>query len=632
VKADALNLRELFEGSVHYEIPPFQRPYVWSEEEQWEPLWQDVKRVAERLLASEGDDEKLAAVAGHFLGAVVFKSKPPVAGDVTRHSVIDGQQRTTTLQVLLDAVQEAVESRGHELEAEALEELTLNKAKRFSGKAERFKLWPSRSDRSAFEFAMDHSGTWEGEHRIVEAHAFFRSSVEGWLGGIDDEEAVPTGSELDRVRALADVMQSRLFVVAINLAGHDDDQVIFETLNDRGTPLLKADLIKNWVFQIGEHVGANVEHWPETHWVDFDDDWWREEITQGRHMRSRIDIFLQYWLTMRTRAEILTDEIFRAFMAHAGPRMATAQQAENLLSDLRRDADTFRSFAQLSSETVEGRFYARVVEALELASTTPLLLWMLSDNHTVPADQRTEALEALESWVIRRTLLRRTMKDVNKMMVSILSNLDADGVADVGRAVVQYLSSQTSDARSWPTDNEMAADLPGIRLYGNVRQGRLRVVLEAIEGRLRSERHEAVAIPPRLEIEHVMPQGWRHYWDTEPPMSVQAASERDRSVNTLGNLTLLTKKLNGALSHRPWTDAEAALIGGKGEDAGLGKSSLISKYSLLVLSKELVQNHPQSWTDQDVTARSARMVDVLCRVWPGPGDVVDGTFSTSSQL
>ncbi|HNV12111.1 MAG TPA: DUF262 domain-containing protein, partial [Propionibacteriaceae bacterium] len=108
MKADALNPRELFGTTVHYEIPAFQRPYVWTLDDQWQPLWQDVRRVAEKIIAADGDEASLEAVGGHFLGAVVFKLKSATAGDVTRQSVIDGQQRSTTLQIMLDAVHEAV--------------------------------------------------------------------------------------------------------------------------------------------------------------------------------------------------------------------------------------------------------------------------------------------------------------------------------------------------------------------------------------------------------------------------------------------------------------------------------------------------------------------------------------------
>lgn len=616
MKADALNPRELFGTTVHYEIPAFQRPYVWTRDDQWSPLWQDVRRVAEKLIRAGSDEAARDGVGGHFLGALVFKLKSAAAGDVARQLVIDGQQRSTTLQILLDAVHEAILARGHESEAEAIEELILNQAKRFAGRAERFKLWPSRADRAAFEYAMDGSGKHPGEHLVVEAHDFFHREVGEWIDGIVGEDESPVGNAESRVAALAEVVQSRLYVVAINLTGHDDDQVIFETLNDRGTPLLKADLIKNWVFQIGESVHASVESWPEKYWADFDENWWRDEIAQGRHMRSRVDIFLQYWLTMRRRAEVLTDEVFREFVAYAKPRMADPVMADRLLSELRRDANTFRRFAQLSVESIEGRFYSRVVESLELASTTPLLLWMLSENHRVPPDQIAIALGALESWVIRRTLLRSTMKDVNKLMVAILAALDGVPVGQVGSVVRDYLASQTSDARAWPTDAAMLAGLPGIKLYGNVRQARLRVVLEALELRMRTHRHESVTIPPKLSVEHVMPQAWRSYWDSEPPLSPEAAAERDKLVNTLGNLTLVTSELNSTLSHRPWTDIEVEQLKMVGENKGLGKRSLLNKYSVLLLSREIIDNHSDAWAEADIASRSVRLTGVLCEVWP----------------
>jgi hypothetical protein len=504
------------------------------------------------------------------------------------------------------------------LMAEDLEGLILNRANVFRGKPERFKLWPSRGDRAAFSHAMDPQEQWtNGEHRIIAAHDFFRREAAAWIEGEPDEDGfVPPGSEEERVLALSATLQHRLYVVAINLTGHDDSQLIFETLNDRGTPLLKSDLIKNWVFQIGDGIGADVEKWPERYWDDFDDDWWRAEIAQGRHLRARIDIFLQYWLTMRLRAEVLTDDVFRRFAEYAKPLMTDVPSAEDLLHALRIDANTFRNFAQLDQDSPEGSFYTRVIETMEAAATSPLLLWMLSENHAVPRDQIAIGLNALESWVIRRTLLRYTMKDVNKLMVAILKEIEQQPAERAGHAVRDYLARQTTDARSWPTDDEMKSQLPKVKLYGNVRQGRLRVVLEAIEMRLRTEKHEAVTLPSGLEIEHVMPQGWRHHWDTTPPLNPEAAALRDARINRLGNLTLITKKLNGTLSHRPWTDTEALPLGGTGPDTGKGKRSLLEKYSLLVLSREITTGHSQAWTDKDIEVRSAVLTAQICAVWP----------------
>ncbi|MBD2763573.1 DUF262 domain-containing protein [Kocuria sp. cx-116] len=612
----------MFEGKDHYEIPAFQRPYVWNEEDQWAPLWGDVVRVAEGYVhAQEAETEQ--KTPQHFLGAVVYESKPAIAGDVTRHVVIDGQQRMTTLQILLDATQQVLAEREHELHAEALEDLIMNRSKAFIGKRERFKLWPSQADREAFAHAMDpENHTWEGEHRIVEAHTFFRLEATRWVTGQpDDDDTIPPGTEELRVEALSSTLQNQLTLIAIDLSGHDDSQLIFETLNDRGTPLLKADLIKNWVFRRGEVLKADVEKWSVTHWADFDDAWWREEIAQGRQVRSRVDIFLQYWLTMRMRDEVKTDHVFRAFAQYAQPKMDSASAADAMLSQLRRDADTYRNFAQLDTDTPEGRFYSRVIDAMELAATTPLFLWLLSENHGVPTDQLRRGLLAIESWVIRRTLLRMTSKDVNRFMVAVIKVLDEVPPAEAGDKIHGFLSEQTADSRLWPTDGEVASQLPEIKMYGNIKQSRLRVVLAAVEQHLRdqSTKYEVISLPAALQIEHVMPRGWRTYWNT-PELSPEEAAKRDKYVNTIGNLTLVTKSLNASLSNRPWTEAEA--IGLKdGGEAGKGKRTLLDDFSLLVLNKEILK-HTESWTEDDIRARNTEMAEAICAVWPGPASVI----------
>ena len=89
-----------------------------------------------------------------------------------------------------------------------------------------------------------------------------------------------------------------------------------------------------------------------------------------------------------------------------------------------RDADTFRDFAQLDPRSAQGSFYTRVVEALELGVFIPLLLWVITDAHPASPDQADRALAAVESWAVRRTLLRLTMKDVNRLVVALLKELD----------------------------------------------------------------------------------------------------------------------------------------------------------------------------------------------------------------
>ena len=210
MKADALSPRDLFDGKVQFEIPSFQRPYVWNEEDQWAPLWADIRRVALKLMAAGDDVEALDGLSAHFLGAVVLKEISAHAGDVARSAVIDGQQRMTTLQILLNGAHAVVGELGYEEEAEALEEVILNSGKRFAGTKNRFKLWPSRADRKAFEAAMDNGVAPVSEHRIAEAHAFFVSEVRRWVVEGADEGDSPVGTQTERARALTEVLQLRL--------------------------------------------------------------------------------------------------------------------------------------------------------------------------------------------------------------------------------------------------------------------------------------------------------------------------------------------------------------------------------------------------------------------------------------
>lgn len=96
--ANTKSVKSLFNGPISYRIPPFQRPYCWNLERQWEPLWEDIKRLAER----HGSDD---AVTPHFMGAIVLQPLSSSTGEVTKRFVIDGQQRLVTIQLLLKAAE-----------------------------------------------------------------------------------------------------------------------------------------------------------------------------------------------------------------------------------------------------------------------------------------------------------------------------------------------------------------------------------------------------------------------------------------------------------------------------------------------------------------------------------------------
>src|SRR5699024_10369661 len=113
-------------------------------------------------------------------------------------------------------------------------------------------------------------------------------------------------------------------------------------------------------------------HWADTYWAAFDDDWWREEVRQGRMFRSRVDTFLQYWLTMRTISEIPSRDVFASFRAYAQEAMTSVERAERLLAQLQDDAEFYRDLSTHEVDNAAGRFYQVVIQAFDLAAFMPL--------------------------------------------------------------------------------------------------------------------------------------------------------------------------------------------------------------------------------------------------------------------
>ncbi len=335
--------KDLFQKAVCYTIPEFQRPYVWSQEDQWEPLWDDVRNVAENYLEQleqSGGDlvEAEEKTSPHFLGAVVHQQVPRPAKFIPQREVIDGQQRMTTIQLLLDAIQLVCEELEFKPAATRLSTLVLNNEESIGDERDKvLKLQPSRTDREAFRHAMDNGlavNRFE-ESLIVQAHEFFQQQVRKWIN--DDP-----GLKSERVDALETVVTTMLQMVVIDLDSKDNPNVIFETLNARGTPLEQSDLIKNFVLA---KFPKNSKEESEI-WAGLDDKWWRAEVTQGRLYRPRLDMLLNYWLAMRTGAEVGPSRVFDLFRSYTSER-----RIDFVMSDIKHDLSYYRRFiTNLSSE------------------------------------------------------------------------------------------------------------------------------------------------------------------------------------------------------------------------------------------------------------------------------------------
>jgi hypothetical protein len=613
VQAQTLTPFNLFASPVRYVVPMFQRPYVWTRELQWEPLWDDIRNLAEdvleRLDAGAGGASMSHDAVPHFLGAVVLDQQLVPAGYIPVRHIIDGQQRLTTLQLLLDAAQCVVERHGAKADASALETLVLNNAAIAQSSDDVFKVWPTNHDRPAFRAAMASSGTTLGlnDSAIVKAHEFFTNEIAEWCEPDGD-----AAKAVARLGALARALMHYVKLVVIDLEPGDNAQVIFETLNHRGTPLLAADLVKNLVFQRAEGEQEDLEDLYETQWKPFDGDRWRRPTKQGRLYRPRIDIFLNYWLVMQRRKEVPTDRVFEAFREHL---LFGTDATRALVAQLRKGAEAYVAMEADPFASVPEAFSYRVLAVMEQHALGPLLLWLRGAGpREVPPDQYILALRSLESWAVRRMLCRMNAKQVNMLVVELLEELAAKGGND-GRIVLEFLAGQQAESRVWPTDDEVRAAVISQPYYQQLTRARLRMVLEALEDAQRSPMTEQDHCPRgKLTIEHVLPQGWREHWQLTDPSDSTAAAERDRLLHTIGNLTLVTDRLNPALSNRPWTDEEAKArqVGDK------GKRTLLDEHAVLMLTRPVVKDHPTVWDENAIQNRSASLAEDVIKVWPAP--------------
>ena len=591
---DILSPKELFQKDVQYTIPPFQRPYVWNQDDQWEPLWEDVRSVAETYLEElerSGHDEIEAEqrTSPHFLGAVVLKQVPTAARDIDQREVIDGQQRVTTLQLLLDAIQqvcEDAEQRFLKIASRRLSRLVTNDELVVGNEDHHvFKLWPTRSDREAFRHAMDNGLPVDDfeESLIVQAHEFFKLQVEKWM---EDGSA----SMEDKIGALEAAASTMLQMVVIDLSPKDDPSLIFETLNARGTPLEQSDLIRNFVVSQSEGREGDT-------WGSLDDRWWREEARQGRLLRPRLDMVLNYWLAMRIGSEISPSRVFDAFRGYVSEK-----DLNFVMCAVKDDLASYREYETKKGRNADEKLFYYRTDIMQARVITPVLLLLLG----IEPMTAIRTLDVLESFLIRRMICRQTTKDYNRMVQELTGRIQENGLERADEVAAGFLTEQTAYSREWPTDESVAHALETAPLYRLLTRGRLRLVLEGIEAWLRAKAMSEQPDAPRyLTIEHLMPVGWRkESWPLPQDGDEEVAIyHRNTLVHTIGNLTLVTQKLNSSLSNSPWVQKRGGL----------------QEHSVLLLNSELMSE--SEWNEDTIRFRSRRMADIVCEVWPGPEKV-----------
>ncbi|MEV0611095.1 DUF262 domain-containing protein [Polymorphospora rubra] len=560
VAAHETTLRELLEGAKQYRVPLYQRTYSWTDA-QLDRLWEDIRKLAEERV----EDPSLT----HFIGSLVLAPSPtngPVG--VSEYLVVDGQQRLTTLSILLCAIRDhRAQHEDPDHRDRINQEYLINKYK----PAHRLKIVPTQADRPAYEACLDATPQAGGTDRVGAAYRFFMAQ----LAAVDEPD-----DPLDMERIEAAVISGMALVSVVAQAG-DNVYRIFESLNNTGLKLTQADLLRNYLFM--------------------------RLPTRGEAVYSSLWFPLQQQLDS---GEL--EQLFWLDLVHRNPEVKqtdtyTGQQAR--LNGLHTEAEIeseVRRFCQLGAllrvilhPEEEGdpevrRRLARL-NAWDTTTVYPLLLHLLDrrEQGTATSQQVAAAMRYVESFFVRRLLIGRATANINRILLRVATDMRAD--LPVEEAVRAYLSVGRKHFASDASVREAVRSIP---FYLNGRATQRKLVLQWLEESFGSK--EPVA-SDSLTIEHVMPQSptteWRQILSEDLQGEESFAEVHEALVHTLGNLTLTG--YNAELSNSSFLVKRAQL----------GKSGIS-------LNQEIAAQ--KRWGRPEIYARADALAERIVAHWPGP--------------
>lgn len=616
--ANAIALLEIFEKKMRLEVPMFQRQYVWKQEHQWAPLWEDISRKFVEFIEGRTD----APV--HFLGAMVLDQRQTQTGRVERRSVIDGQQRLTTLQIFLASFRDFCRCEGLGDFADECEKYTVNTGRMAEPEVEKYKVWPTLSDRQQFIDVVDagsrdaleklhpltrrkYSRKFEPRPRMVEAYFFFYDSLAEFFKGNPTEPPLAADKPLtDRVEECFEALKTALKVVAIDLDRDDDAQVIFETLNARGEPLLPADLLRNFIFLRAARQNEEQEALYKKYWAAFDEPFWRQEVVQGRLMRPRSDLFIQHFLASKQARDIPIKHLFVEYKYWV-ERSVPYKTVEAELAALAKQGKDFRRLVGRSDADALGPL-AHFLETFDISTVFPPLLAMLDLGAS--DDEMRETARVLESYLLRRTICVSDTKAYNRVFMGLTRAIRRDGAT--AAVVRSHLAGLQSATDAWPSDERFTEAWMTGHAYSALNNGRIVYILSKLSETYRNSKTEQLKVTGQLTVEHLMPQAWVAHWllpdgsrGVDNPWSVpaddpQALATRARSaiVQTFGNLTLITGSLNSSISNGAWATKRAA----------------IEANSLLPINLQL--RSAATWDEEAIERRGRDLLSRALELWP----------------
>ncbi len=615
-------LFQLFGRNIRHVVPLFQRQYVWSLERQWQPLWKDISTKADEYMDYRHNQG--AEPTQHFLGAVVLNSLRFHGFQIPAELVIDGQQRLTTLQIVMRALSDYAASVGCTSLVQNFE-MQLSNRGAMEQDYEAYKVWPTNADQKVYQDVfqahspanlksaypqvhMPRRKNPEPRPRLVEAYLNFYQ----WISDYAAATELPPGSpaeatrqaELERVDALGQTLLYYMELVKIDLDEKDNPQVIFETLNYRGEPLTPSDLIRNFVFLAVRNQQKKDTELYNAYWLPYDQpgangapNFWKLMEKSGRFNYQRLDLFVYHYLILQTKETVSVGRLYQDFTKWWN---STRPDVEVELQRFQQYSRAYKKLLQPDSTTHLGRF-AINLRILDYTTLYPLILFLIETcKDEIPPAELDGILTDLESYLVRRAVCNLTAKNYNNLFLSWLNTLKE--TRPVTRASVRELLLQSDvDTARWPADDVFEHYWMHNPVY-QILRNRTRVVLEALDRYQYNTLNEVVSVDySKTTIEHVMPQAWEPHYPLPAGSGEMAGQARSNLIHTIGNLTLLTAGLNTTVSNGPFRH----------------KRPQITVQSLLKMNAYF-QTFGDDWTEHDIFNRGVTLFEMARKIWPHP--------------
>jgi uncharacterized protein with ParB-like and HNH nuclease domain len=543
MKASETKLQKIIEGTSQYVVPLFQRTYSWTQKE-WGTLWDDLMDLCEE-----------AEPRNHFIGSIVTMPTRSVPEGVAKYLLIDGQQRLTTLFILLAILRDHAKDQGN-LAEEIQKTLLTNPYKQG---LDTFKLLPTQADRDSFKEIIQGQSDGPVGGQIDKARSYF-------------EKQLRNASNIN-LEKLKSVIVGNLVLVSIVLDSDDNPHLIFESLNAKGRALSQADLIRNYFF-MRIHVDRQESLYG---------DYWKPMLDElGDSLTECIRHFL-----MKEGEVVKQGDVYFALKEHADKQLRSENEVVGYLAEVARFAKYYAKLLDPAKEqSIPIRERIARLNRIEVTTAYPFLLSVYDDfvNGRITQDDFAGILDVLENFMIRRWVCSVPTYGLNKVFPPLYAQSKRfgtllDGVKDV------------LSGKNYPRDDEFHDRLVNTRLYASgERATKTKLILERLENH--ALHHEPVS-SDKLTVEHVMPQTLTDAWRAH--IGDDAETVYEQFLHTLGNLTLTG--YNVIMSNNSFAEKQRILADSHVE---------LNKYFEGI----------KTWDRDAIGARAEHLAIIALLVWP----------------